>query len=326
MLKEALDQLQGNEEGKRYLTRMIEKRTIPHALLFSGPDSVDKGKIAHAFATDVLACDGSTSEMTNHPDLRVYHPEGKIGMHSMETIRQFCQEVYYPPYQSEKKLFILYDAERMLSYSANALLKTLEEPAPHSIIILLSHAPELLLPTIRSRCFQVAFASSTTATANPWQEKAAAILSKGKIGNYTQLIAVAAEIGQQMEQQQEQLEETVRTSLTASYPEGMSSVQKQAIEKEVEGALAMQMAENVHAFFGQILAWYRDLHLLRVNGNRDYLFHPKSQEALDQTLQRGELLPLEHVQKVIAHAQLSFARSTPITHCLEALFLQLNLI
>lgn len=126
------------------LSKWIESEKIPHALLFAGALIESK---ALAFAKQVI---GSNEEI--HPDLYQYWPEGKLGLHSMEALRSLQAEVYLPPFQAKKKVFILYSAERMLPVSGNAILKTLEEPPETSLLILVTPQPERLLSTIRSRC------------------------------------------------------------------------------------------------------------------------------------------------------------------------------
>ena len=131
----------GNDQIKEYLKRMVEQRAVANSLLFAGPEGIGKSLFAHALAKMLLGSD-------SHPDLHVYRPEGKIGMHSIDSMRQFSEDVYLAPFQGQWKVFIIHDAERMLTYSANALLKTFEEPAKDALIILLSSAPAALLPTI----------------------------------------------------------------------------------------------------------------------------------------------------------------------------------
>lgn len=129
------------------LSEMIASEKIPHALLFTGGDLAD---LAKKFALDLLG-------KYPHPDLREYFPEGKTGMHSIQTMRQLTTEVGLVPYQARWKLFIIYDADRMLPTSSNALLKTLEEPAARTVILLLSSHSERLLTTILSRCQKIDF-------------------------------------------------------------------------------------------------------------------------------------------------------------------------
>ena len=96
-------------------------------------------------------------ETNNHPDLHVYEPEGKTYHHSIASIRNLIGQVYMAPFEAEAKVFIIKDAHRMLKSSANALLKTLEEPTLDSFIILTSSKADDIIPTITSRCFRINF-------------------------------------------------------------------------------------------------------------------------------------------------------------------------
>lgn len=351
-------QIIGNDPIKQYLTKMVEQKAIAHSLLFAGPNGIGKSLFAEAFAKLLLNIDG-----LSHPDIRIYRPEGKIGMHSMESMRQFSKEVYMPPYESPWKVFILHDAERMLTYSANALLKTFEEPSKQSIIILLSSHPEALLPTLLSRCRMVRFCPlSTDEIALFLQEKYAkteaeaqliasqtqgsvgtavrlvetggdplrtsilSLLSRGRMSTYTQVMEAAQSISSSMEEQQKKTEEAVRAEQQTFYPDGLTSIQQQTIDKEIDGILALELAQEADRVFDLILSWYRDMHLLYVRGNPAYTCHLDFQEQNKQAFQKGEIMPLESVQAAISHARLTLARSTPLNNCLENLFLHLNMI
>ncbi|MBF5058657.1 hypothetical protein [Candidatus Neptunochlamydia vexilliferae] len=116
----------------------------PHAILVESDAGVD------AFARTLLKTDKKEP-----PDLRHLYPEGKSRRHPIEAIRTLIEEANLLPFESEHKVFIIHEADRMLPSSSNALLKILEEPPSFVTIILISAHPEALLPTITSRCFQV---------------------------------------------------------------------------------------------------------------------------------------------------------------------------
>lgn len=145
-----IDELPGNAVVKKHLLKLLEK--TPHALLFEGPKGGQKGEFADAFARTLLK-----TEKKDPPDLRHLYPEGKAHHHPMDNIKQIIKEVALPPFEAKRKVFIIHDADRMLPSSANALLKTLEEPTGDAVIILVSSYPERLLPTVTSRCFRVPF-------------------------------------------------------------------------------------------------------------------------------------------------------------------------
>lgn len=364
-----LSQLIGNDAVKGYLQRMVANKAIANSLLFAGPEGIGKSLFANALAAMVLSQDDASEihhhkvAMGNHPDLHVYQPEGKLGLHSIASLRQLCEEVYLAPYESKWKVFIIHEAERMLSYSANALLKTFEEPAPNTLIILISSAPEHLLPTVLSRCRVIHFhalpqkeilavlrqrfaledrileaivcqANGSLGRAvqlaeqggNPGRECLLKILSEGKFRTYKALMQAVQGLNEQVEGRKKQTEEALRQELGKASMEGMSATQKQSVEKELEGLVSLRFASEVSALLMVIQSWYRDLHLLSVNGERQFLFHRDYLPALEDVSQRGALLSLEDVEKFIKETHLALQRSTPLPICLENLFLKLNLL
>jgi DNA polymerase-3 subunit delta' len=347
---------------------MVSKNAVGNSLLFAGPDGIGKSLFASELAKllvgiDMPAFPSSASQIERgiHPDVRVYKPEGKIGLHSIATMRQFSEEVYMTPYQSKWKVFIIHDADRMLPSSANALLKTFEEPAWDSVIILLSSNPATLLPTVISRCrtlhFHVIaeeeiscllekkwgcepelakklafFSHGSVGKAlsllregeNVIRQTMSKFLSQGKFSGYQDLSAAAHELSKSVEESKDAIDKAFRSE-NARYIDNMNAAQKESLEKEIDGAIAMRQLSIMHALFDDILGWYRDLHLLLVNGNVNYLYHRDSLDILRQTLQKGNIPSLEFIQKSIAEAKLSLERSTTLSICIENLFLKLVL-
>ncbi|MBA3816118.1 MAG: AAA family ATPase [Parachlamydiaceae bacterium] len=363
------DHIIGNVSAKNYLKRVIERGTIGNSLLFAGPEGVGKSLFAESFAKEVICFNDPNGrhrdkiQSGNHPDIRVYRPEGKIGMHSIASMRQFSQEVYLSPSEADYKVFILHEAERMLSYSANALLKTFEEPPLDTIIILLSSSSSTLLPTVLSRCRMIYFKLLLEEDVasflmkhhqkNSEEAQAIALLAQGSIGNalrliqqggdplrtmvinllsqselltYKQIAECAGAIAEQMELDKKEIEDDVRGYLKKEAMDNLSAAQKQSIEKEIEGAVAMNIAQKAQSLFNIILGWYRDLQMIGVNGNRQYAIHGDYLSVCEENYHRGGSLPLELVQKVLSEARLALERSTSLNICFENLFLKLNLI
>jgi DNA polymerase-3 subunit delta' len=142
----------GNDKAKEILSRLLAKQTLPHVLLLHGPDGVGKGHFAYEIAQTLM---GRTKK--EHPDIHLILPDPKSDQHPVANMRQLIQEAGLPPFEAPVKIFIIHDAEKMLPASSNTLLKTLEEPPPHTHFILLTSQPELLLPTIISRCCKIPF-------------------------------------------------------------------------------------------------------------------------------------------------------------------------
>jgi DNA polymerase III delta prime subunit len=124
----------------------------PHFLLLHASDEAYAALVARSFLCEWL---GVSSEKEHHPDLLILEPVGKAIVHTMEHIRAFLKEMSLTPFSGQKRGVLIRHIERMLPYSSNALLKTLEEPPLHTIIIGTTERPFKLLPTIRSRAQEV---------------------------------------------------------------------------------------------------------------------------------------------------------------------------
>lgn len=144
------------------LTRALEQGAS-HAYLFSGPPGVGKSEAAAAFAAG-LACRergcGVCSTCRRvleglHPDVETIAPEGNVIR--LDDIMPILTHAAYRPYEARAKVYIILEADSLNAETANAFLKTLEEPPAHVHFILVSDHPERLLPTIVSRCQPVMF-------------------------------------------------------------------------------------------------------------------------------------------------------------------------
>ena len=161
---------------------------MPHALLFTGPEGVGKKAFALAFAQAVL-CERATGMDAacgqchacrqvlagSHPDLYRVEPgeDSKTPTLKVDQIRALVEAMTKTSQFGGPRFALITPADRMNENAANALLKTLEEPGPDSVLILLSALPGKLLPTIRSRCQAQAFAMPEPQEALPWLLEAA---------------------------------------------------------------------------------------------------------------------------------------------------------
>jgi DNA polymerase-3 subunit delta' len=156
----------GHETQIALLKSYIAANKVPHAFLFSGPMGLGKTKVAHEFFK-AINCLESPSEPCDtcrnctkadigaHPDLvTLGTQEGWI---QVRDVRSVIGDIGLKPFEARSRVVIISPAERMNKASANALLKTLEEPPQGTVIILVSHKPTLLLPTIVSRCQIIRF-------------------------------------------------------------------------------------------------------------------------------------------------------------------------
>jgi len=124
-----------------------------HSYLLTGDRAESLEQLALGLAAQVLG--GAPLE---HPDFHSVRPESKSRHITVEQMRELERELYLRPFMAPLKVAVIFDAERMClgsASAANAFLKTLEEPPAHTLILLTSGRPAMLLPTIISRCLRL---------------------------------------------------------------------------------------------------------------------------------------------------------------------------
>ena len=159
----AFETLLGNDRLKKNLAESLARGHISHFYLISGPEGSGKHTLAKLLAEAIL-CEGSRKPCGscvhcrkmasgNHPDfITVEDPEHKNV--AVRIVRQIRDDVFIRPNESDHKIY-LFPQELGLE-GQNALLKILEEPPAYGVFILLTDNPEKILPTVRSRCTELA--------------------------------------------------------------------------------------------------------------------------------------------------------------------------
>jgi DNA polymerase-3 subunit delta' len=176
-----LEHFYGNPEIAATLEDAIRRERIPQTLLFSGPEGVGKATLARRFAAallkyapekieqDDLSLDSNltsiadrekwTSDKRNedplvfssHPDFATFAPDGPLRQITIAQMRLLKERAPLKPLRGAWKVFLIDSIDKANEQAANSLLKTLEEPPPHLLIILTARNAYDLLPTIRSR-------------------------------------------------------------------------------------------------------------------------------------------------------------------------------
>jgi len=151
-----------------HFNKAIKADHLSHAYIFTGQDGVGKTLFAKEFTKALFCkngeCDSCNSclnciriEKNSHPDVFWTDIEEKAKFIKIENIRNLQHSVRLSPLESDYKIFIIKEADRMNEEASNCLLKTLEEPSPNTIIILIANTMTTIKDTIRSRCQIIRF-------------------------------------------------------------------------------------------------------------------------------------------------------------------------
>jgi DNA polymerase-3 subunit delta' len=157
------------------VARAAARGSLPPSLIFAGPDGVGKrlaalslaqlfnctsvaGEPDGEFAPDACGNCSACRRIARgvHADVLVIEP-GDTGSIKVDQVRAAIERTAYRPFEGRRRVVIVDDADAMEAPPQNALLKTLEEPPAASTFVLVTSRPDVLLPTVRSRCQRIRF-------------------------------------------------------------------------------------------------------------------------------------------------------------------------
>ena len=163
------------------LQARVLAQTVPHAILLCGPEGVGKQQLATAFAASLLCAhagaDGSSCGdcqactlfiAGSHPDFHLCTPLEESRQVRIDQIRELAQKSALTSSIGRYQVFVVAPADAMNNNAANAFLKTLEEPSPNSVIVLLAERPGKMSATINSRCQRFQIHPPTSKMALEW--------------------------------------------------------------------------------------------------------------------------------------------------------------
>lgn len=159
-----LARLETQPRVRDFLAQAVATGRVSHAYLFLGAPGSGKLDAAWALAQQLICEDGGCGSCDacvrvarqTHPDVHYFAPESAVG-YLIDQVRALLAEVSLSPIRSRRKVYIIDRAEQLRANTANALLKTLEEPPANVVFILLGPSADMILPTIVSRCQCVPF-------------------------------------------------------------------------------------------------------------------------------------------------------------------------
>lgn len=322
----SFDTIVGQDLVKRFLLRAVERQRLPQALLFAGPPGVGKRSLMFAL-TKHLVCRhfepgspeaekaaGKVSRGT-HPDVLVIEPRSASGQILKEQVEELHERAWYAPLESTVRVIILHPVEAMNLYSANDLLKLLEEPPSALQLLLGAEQPQLSLDTIRSRCALVRCPPVAIEPLAQWLQEnlrcsrqraqAVARLSGGRPG-----VALRMFSGEDQEQRRQLCRE-----MEFFKKQGFSGIFR-------VGHHLLQNTENPKEAMLLLLLWLRDLLVARLMANREDLPPPETacplaEEDINLKMLINQDLLEELVQASGHYSAVGLARA--IEECIQRL-------
>jgi len=282
--------------------------TLPPSLLFAGPFGVGKRLTAVALAqalncqspitnqsaaADGLAAGaalpldacGRCAACTRiargvHPDVVIVEP-GESGAIKIDQVRDVIDRAMYRPFEGRRRVVIIDQADALVPQAQNALLKTLEEPPSSSVFILVTSRPDVLLPTVRSRCPDLRFrplAAADIATVlvarkhSESEARAVAATADGSVGQALQ--ASAGELVEARDIAQRVLAAAASARDAGSRLEGA----KDLLIKRGSGGERDQLATHLRAMASLL----RDAEVLATEADAAALANPDVRPALEK--------------------------------------------
>lgn len=266
--------IRGHDDVVETLRATIARGRFPHALLFVGPAGVGKRAFALALA-QALFCEHNAEEALlpcgacfgcrqvragSHPDLlMVAKPEDKHEL-PIELIRQLCLDLGRTPLRGRRRMAIVDDVDDLSPEAANAFLKTLEEPPPGAVLVLIGTSPELQLDTVRSRCRVVRFGPLSA------RDIAAILVDEGTVADRAEAGRLADQAGGSLARaraladpelagfHQELIEEVARGFEAAGLGKRVEAfVNEAGKESAVKRARASDVVDELARFFQDVL-------------------------------------------------------------------------
>jgi DNA polymerase III subunit delta' len=164
----------------KVLESSLQRGRLAHGILLHGDDLTTLERVALALGGALLQC--ATERVARHPDFFTLRPAkkarqiriGERGSDEPNTMRRLLRDLSQTSNQGGRKVAVIYEADRMNNATANAFLKTLEEPPADTTLLLLTTRPYSLLDTIRSRTFNFRIPATALTLDHPawvaWRE------------------------------------------------------------------------------------------------------------------------------------------------------------
>jgi DNA polymerase III subunit delta' len=315
----------GQVQGIELLQRSLKRGRLGHAYLFSGNQLEELEAIARTLAKTlncanpvkaagkvVDCCDECLScrkiDHGSHADVHWARPESKSRVILVDQMRELMREIQLKPTEAQFKVAVVVAADRLKTEAANAFLKTLEEPPPKSVLILLTIEPQRILETILSRCLRLNFAGEGKARFGPeqmeWLGKFTAMAAgeqKSLLGRYRLMDVLL----QKLAELKARVEETQSAqSPLEKFPDAEKDL-REKWEDELKASVEAEYRRQRAELLLLMQWWLRDVWLKTVTVGRELLNFPELLETetvarrISSDRARENLQVLEQTQRLL---------------------------
>jgi DNA polymerase-3 subunit delta' len=316
----------GHQRPITLLQRAIRNEKVVNSYLFLGNEGIGKKAVALQFAKALNclegeaergdACDHCASckkiDSALHPDVSVIEPEGQYI--KVDQVRQMQRQLVYKPYEGKRRVCILTAADRMAPHIPNTLLKTLEEPPLHTVIILLANNSKFILPTILSRCQSIRFNPLPINMVSKW-------LMEDKSFNDTEahLLASLSEgsPGKALEIQEE-IRQIPREELLKDWV-GLKSLSFEKMGSWVDSLPSQR--ENLLLMLEVAKTLLRDLVMVKILKNGQKLIHSDLLKEMEPMATNWSLSSLLKRMEILHQTTLAIRANANTNLALEAMML-----
>lgn len=323
------------------LQRSLERGRLAHGYLFSGDALEELETMAISLAKTlncespvkrlggglaVDSCDRCSScrriDARQHPDISIVRPESKSRIISVDQMRDLMQTLNLKPTEAGFKVGIIAGADRLNASSANAFLKTLEEPPAKSILVLLTTEPQRILETVISRCLRLNFAGGggVPKFQREWITElgaTAASLKHGMIGRYQLLGVLLKKLGET----KEGIEKTVTARSPLERHDDIDPKLREKWEDELTAGIEAEYRRQRSEILAGLQWWLRDVWLRAEQLGDEFLSFPELHSNTSMVADRiNGRDALENLQVLEQTQRMLF------TNAQEALVLEVGLL
>jgi DNA polymerase-3 subunit delta' len=338
----------GHHEIKLYLREAIRQGALPHALLFRGPEGIGKCSAAYALAKLVNCphdtppdCQCNACRKISEgifADILVVEPRGAAGQITISGWKpgrddpddlEYYRFVDTRPLESARKVLIIKQTERMNVSLANYLLKLIEEPPSYLTIILLTHRPADLLPTIRSRCAPVQFAPLAASDMGEFARLVSATLKEPLPESVVRLAGgLPGRLLALVEETSGDSRRQLAATLAFFQQHGFISLFKVASDLLRSGESPQRgRSDNLEPVLGAMMAWYRDAMVLKTLPPEQAAPLLANPDLVNESAAFAGTLPLEGIVTAIEHIQETYPytfRQTDKAYVLEQMLMRIG--